>query len=333
MGKALDSRVELKFSGETPKLTKEDLLKRIFRQSGVFWALVVLFALAALLSPTFIQSRNLINVMRQISIGGIVSIGMTFVILTGGIDLSVGSTVGVVAVICASLLKSGTPEFMIIVVGLAVGLFLGIINGLGITAGKVVPFIMTLGTYVALRGVAMIIANGQPINWSNSGTQFDFLGGQNLLGVPVSVWVFLAVFIIAALVLKYTPYGRYVFAVGDSPEAARLSGINTKLITFSVYAISGAMAGLCALVYISRLSVGEPTAGTGLELDAIAMVIIGGTATTGGSGGVKGTLIGAAIIAVLANLLNLLGISPFIQQVVKGLIIVMAVLLERRKHK
>lgn len=307
--------------------------KQIFRQSGIFWALAALFVIASITSPNFLQSKNLINVVRQISISGIVSIGMSFVILTGGIDLSVGSIVGVVAVVCASMLKMGMPEPIIVVVGLLLGLVLGSINGLGITVGKIVPFIMTLGTYVALRGVAMIIANGQPISWSKTGIKFDFLGGQNLLGIPVSVWVFALVFIVAAIILKYTPYGRYVYAVGDCLEAARLSGINVKFITYSVYAISGFLAGLCALVYISRLSVGEPTAGTGLELDAIAMVIIGGTATTGGEGGVAGTLIGAAIIAVLANLLNLLGISPFIQQVVKGLIIVMAVLLERRKRK
>lgn len=307
--------------------------KRIFRRSGVFWALVGLFVIAGMASPTFLQSNNLINVVRQISITGIVSIGMTFVILTGGIDLSVGSTVGVVAVVCASLLKMGTPELMIVITGLAIGLALGSLNGLGVTVGKIVPFIMTLGTYVALRGVAMIIANGQPISWTKTGVKFDFLGGQSLLGIPVSVWVFALVFMVAFLVLKYTPYGRYVYAVGDCPEAARLSGIGVKFITYSVYAINGLLAGLCALVYISRLSVGEPTAGTGLELDAIAMVIIGGTATTGGEGGVAGTLIGAAIIAILANLLNLLGISPFIQQVVKGLIIILAVLLEGRRRK
>ncbi len=307
--------------------------KRIFRRSGVFWALVGLFVIASMASPTFLQSNNLINVVRQISITGIVSIGMTFVILTGGIDLSVGSTVGVVAVVCASLLKMGTPELMIVITGLAIGLALGSLNGLGVTVGKIVPFIMTLGTYVALRGVAMIIANGQPISWTKTGVKFDFLGGQSLLGIPVSVWVFALVFMVAFLVLKYTPYGRYVYAVGDCPEAARLSGIGVKFITYSVYAINGLLAGLCALVYISRLSVGEPTAGTGLELDAIAMVIIGGTATTGGEGGVAGTLIGAAIIAILANLLNLLGISPFIQQVVKGLIIILAVLLEGRRRK
>lgn len=333
MGKSLDNKLELKFNGGKSTLTKNDLFKRIFKQSGVFWALVVLFVIATFLSPTFIQSKNLVNVVRQISITGIVSIGMTFVILTGGIDLSVGSIVGVVAVVCASALKAGMPEFIVVIIGLVIGLILGSLNGLGITAGKIVPFIMTLGTYVALRGVAMMIANGQPTNWTKTGIKFDFLGGQSLIGIPVSVWVFVLVFVIAALILKYTPYGRYVYAVGDNAEAARLSGIKIKSVLFSVYAINGMLAGLCALVYISRLSVGEPTAGTGMELDAIAMVYIGGASTAGGYGTVGGTLIGAAIVAIIANMLNLLGISPFIQQVVKGLIIILAVLLERFKKK
>lgn len=333
MGKSLENQAQLKLSNETSVLSKASPLKAIFKQSGVFWAFIALFLIASIASPNFLQSSNLINVVRQISITGIVSVGMTFVIITGGIDLSVGSTVGCVAVLCASLLKMGAPEPLVVITGLLAGLILGSINGLGITVGKIVPFIMTLGTYVALRGVAMIIANGQPLSWSRTGVAFDFLGGRNLLGIPVSVWVFAVVFVIGALILKYTPYGRNVFAVGDSPEAARLSGINVKFVTFSVYAISGLLAGLCALVYISRLSVGEPTAGTGMELDAIAMVVIGGTASTGGEGGVAGTLIGAAIIAILANLLNLLGVSPFIQQVTKGLIIVLAVLMERHKKK
>ena len=331
MSKALNNQVEVQGGAGVLPGVKENSLKKLFKQSGIFWVLVALIVIGGILSPNFLKINNLINVIRQISITGIVSIGMTFVILTGGIDLSVGSIVGVVAVVAATMLKMSVPIPVIILTGLVLGLILGSLNGLGITRGKIVPFIMTLGSLVALRGLAMVIANGQPISWSRTGVAFDFLGGQSLLGIPVSVWVFAIVFVIAAIVLKYTPFGRYIYAVGDSKEAARLSGINVKFVEFSAYAISGLLAGLCALVFISRLSVGEPTAGTNMELDAIAMVVIGGTASTGGEGGVAGTLIGAAIIAVIANLLNLLGISPFIQQIVKGLIIVLAVLLERRK--
>lgn len=326
-----DSQNTLKESLLPASLAKIGLFKGIAKHMGIFWALIALCIIGSFISPYFLQVNNLINVARQISIGGIVGIGMTFVILTGGIDLSVGSMLGVVAVSCATMLKAGIPAPIVVVLGLFIGLALGALNGLGITKGRVVPFIMTLGTLVALRGVAMIIANGQPIPWNKTGPAFDWLGGKNMLGLPVSVWIFIFVFVVAAFILKYTPFGRYIYAVGDCREAARLSGINVKLIEFSAYVISGLLAGLCSLIYISRLSVGEPTAGTGMELDAIAMVFIGGASTSGGQGKITGTLIGVTIVAVIANLLNLVGISPFIQQIVKGLIIVLAVLLERHK--
>jgi len=307
--------------------------KQIFKSSGIFWALIVLFIIASLISPHFLKVNNLLNVVRQIAIVGIVSVGMTFVILTSGIDLSVGSIVGVVAVISASILKMGGSISVAIIVGLLAGTAIGVLNGLGITKGKIPPFIMTLGMMVAARGFALVYSNGSPVSWSKTGISFQWLGSGNFLGIPCPVWVFVIIFTIAALILKYSPYGRYVYAIGDSREASRLCGINVNLIEFSVYAINGFLASISAIVYISRLDVGEPTAGTGLELDAIAMVIIGGTSTFGGEGGVIGTFIGAAIIAILANLLNLIGISPFIQQIVKGAIIVLAVLMERqRKH-
>jgi ribose transport system permease protein len=315
------------------KAMHKSLLKNLLKQSGVFWALVVLCIIASIISPHFLKFDNLINVIRQISIVGIVSIGMTFVILTSGIDLSVGSIVGVVSVLAALILKSGGSIPLVIAVSLFAGILLGALNGLGIAFGKIPPFIMTLGTMVALRGLAMIMANGSPVGWSNTETEFGWLGSGDLFGIPSPVWVFGAVFIVSVIVLRYTTFGRYVYAIGDSRESAYLCGINVKKIEFITYMIIGALSALAALVFVSRLNVGEPTHGTGLELDAIAIVIIGGTSTFGGEGGLKGTLIGAAIVAVLANLLNLIGISPFIQQIVKGAIIVTAVFIERqRKH-
>lgn len=312
---------------------KRDIWKSLFKQSGVFWALVVLCIAASMASPYFLRTNNIINIVRQISIVGIVSIGMTFVILTAGIDLSVGSIVGLVAVASGLLLKLGLPPMVAVVLGLIAGTGIGALNGLGITLGGIPPFIMTLGTMVAARGTAMILSNGSPVSWSTTGVDFSSLGSGNFMFVPISVWVFAMVFIVAGIVLKYTAFGRNVYAIGDSREAARLSGINVDRIELYTYMIMGFLSALSAMVFISRLEVGEPTAGTGMELDAIAMVIIGGTSTFGGEGGVKGTLIGAAIIAVLANLLNLLGISPFIQQIVKGAIIVFAVLIERQRKK
>jgi ribose/xylose/arabinose/galactoside ABC-type transport system permease subunit len=303
------------------------------RQSGVFWVLVLLCLTAAFISPYFLQYNNIINVIRQISIVGVISIGMTFVILTSGIDLSVGSIVGLVAVIVASILAAGGSPRLAVPAGLLLGTVLGALNGLGIAFGRIPPFIMTLGSMVGLRGLAMIYANGSPVSWESTHTDFSWLGTGSVLRVPVSVWLFIAVFLVAGFVLRYTSFGRHIYAIGDSREAARLSGINVRRVEIGAYTIMGFLSALAAVLFVSRLDVGEPTAGTGAELDAIAMVVIGGTSTFGGEGGVKGTLVGAAIIAVLANLLNLLGISPFIQQLVKGVIIVFAVLIERQRQR
>jgi ribose transport system permease protein len=326
-----DGNQENLLNGVGSSRIKEWLHGHTLRQSGIIWALVLLCIVASIISPNFLKFDNIVNVIRQIAIAGIVSLGMTFVILTGGIDLSVGSIVGAVAVVVASMLSVGLPIPLVLVIGLMIGIVLGGVNGLGITFGKIPPFIMTLGLMVAARGCAMIYSNGSPIGLGKAATSFQWLGGGDVLRIPVPVWIFVLAFVICLVVLKHTPFGRYVFAVGDNREAARLSGTNVKFIECIVYIICGFLSALAAIIFVSRLTVGEPTAGTGLELDAIAMVVIGGTSTFGGQGGVTGTLIGAAIIAVLANLLNLVGISPFIQQIVKGAIIVFAVLLERQQ--
>lgn len=305
----------------------------IFSNNGAFIALILLFLIASIVTPCFLKPANLINVMRQIAITGIVSLGMTFVIITSGIDLSVGSIVGVVAVCCASLLKVEVSVLWVVLSGIGIGIALGLVNGIGVSIGKLPAFIMTLGTMVAARGLAMIISNGQPVSWNVDALPFETLGGGNIVGIPVPVILFLVLFLISLIVLKNFPFGRYIYAIGDSREAGRLSGINVKLIEISAYVVNGLFCGIAGLVYISRLGVGEPTAGTGIELDAIAMVVIGGTSINGGTGSVTGTFIGAAILSIIANILNLLGISPFIQQVVKGSIIVIAVLVDRINKK
>lgn len=300
---------------------------------GLFWVLVALCAVAIYLSPSFLQVGNLMNVGRQIALFGIVSIGMTFVILTRGIDLSVGSIVGVVAVSSAMLLSSGTPIPVVIVLALVMGAVLGALNGAGVVFFRMPPFIMTLGTLVMGRGIAMTIANGEPQNLGDATDAFYFLGGGFLLGVPVPIWIFAGVALIAFVVLRSTAFGRQVYAVGSNAEAAHLAGIKVGAVLMSVYVISGILASLTALITISRLTVGEPTAGTNLELEAIAIVVIGGTSLFGGEGTIIGTVIGAAIIAVIANILNLLGISPFTQQIVKGAIIIAAVMFEVYRHR
>lgn len=311
-----------------------DGMKRLtsLRTSGLVWVLLVMVIAATMVNQAFISPFNLINVARQMALFGIVSIGMTLVILTAGIDLSVGSVVAVAAVVCAIMLDAGLPVPLVVFAGLAIGAALGAINGLGITIGRVPPFIMTLGMMVIGRGSAMTISGGHPVHFREASESFAWLGQGILLGLPVPVWVFAIVALGAWFVLGYTAFGRNVYAVGSNPEAARLSGINVRLTTFLVYLISGFLAGLTALIFISRLTVGEPVVATGLELEAIAITVIGGTSLFGGEGSVLGTILGAAIITVLANMLNLFGVSPFTQQIVKGLIIVAAVLFEMHRR-
>ncbi|CAD6557768.1 ABC transporter permease [Paraburkholderia sabiae] len=304
----------------------------VLKSYGLVWVLLGLCAIATWLSPSFLGVMNLVNVLRQIALLGIVGIGMTFVILARGIDLSVGSIVGLIAVVTALMLTQGYPVYLCVLAAIALGLVLGAINGLGIAIGRLPAFIMTLGSMVMFRGMALSIANGQPINVGDA-PGFDFIGSGDFLQIPVVVWLFAAIALLAFLVLRYTSFGRYVYAVGSNTEAAHLAGINTRVISFIVYVISGLAAAITAIVYVSRLTVGEPTAGTGLELEAIAVTVIGGTSLFGGEGGVMGTVLGAAIIAVLANVMNLLGISPFTQQIIKGAIIIVAVLFEMYRGK
>jgi ribose transport system permease protein len=306
---------------------------RILRASALVWVLAAMCVAAALISDAFLNPFNLINVARQVALFGIVSVGMTFVILTAGIDLSVGSIVAVAAVVSAMLLDDGVSVPLVILTGLAIGLVLGAVNGAGITLGRLPPFIMTLGMMVMGRGLAMTISDGHPIHFPDASANFAWLGQGSLLRLPVPVWIFAAVAASAYIVLRYTPFGRNIYAVGSNPEAARLAGINVSLVIFSVYAISGVLSALTALIFVSRLTVGEPVAGVGLELEAIAVTVIGGTSLFGGEGGVIGTVIGAAIFAVLANILNLAGVTPFTQQIVKGAIIVIAVLFETQRRR
>ena len=287
---------------------------------------------AALISPAFINPFNLINVLRQMALFGIVSIGMTMVILTAGIDLSVGSVVAVAAVVCAMMLDAGMPVPLVIVAGLAIGAALGAVNGARHHARQD-PALHHDARHDGHRPRPRHDHLGRPSGpFPRGSRELRLARPGHLLGLPVPVWVFALVALAACFVLRYTAFGRNIYAVGSNPEAARLSGINVRLTVFLVYVISGFLAGLTALIFISRLTVGEPVAATGLELEAIAITVIGGTSLFGGEGSVLGTILGAAIITVLANMLNLFGVSPFTQQIVKGVIIVAAVLFEMHRR-
>lgn len=303
------------------------------RGAGLWIALVALVAASSLISPHFLNPTNLLNVLRQVALYGILGVGMTFVILTRGIDLSVGSVVAFSGVLGAILMEAGLPIPLTVLCSLLAGTLIGVVNGLGVALWRVPAFIMTLGTMVIVRGFGLMLADGGTVNPGKAAETFFWLGGGYLMGVPTPIYVFAAVCVIAYLTLSHTTFGRAIFAVGSNDEAARLSGISVPLTTFAVYVICGLLAALSGLIFLSRLSVGDPNSGLGLELEAITIAVIGGTSLFGGEGGVVGTIGGAMILAIIANVLNLAGVSPFSQQVVKGAIIILAVLLETGRRR
>ena len=304
----------------------------LMRGYGIFVGFIAVVIVLSILEPrAFPTPKNLLNIVRQSSIHGVMAIGMTFVILTAGIDLSVGSLLALTGVLCASFEHAGLPVSSVVLLTLAAGAFMGFINGFVITKGRVTPFVVTLGMMSVARGLAHIYTGGQPI--SGFGESFRFIGAGVFLGVPIPIVMFLATVMIAAVVLKRTLLGRYTYAIGGNEQAVRLSGIDVDRYKTIAYVISGLTAALGAIILTARLNAGETTAGKGYELDVIASVVIGGTSLMGGRGGVWGTFIGALLIGTINNGMNLLGISSYWQLVVRGSIIVGAVLLDRLREK
>ena len=298
------------------------------RRAGLAIVLLLLVISASFISSHFLNPINILNVLRQVALYGILGVGMTFVILTKGIDLSVGSTVALVGVVGALLMERGVPIPLMIPICLALGAVVGAVNGFGVSYWRIPAFITTLGTMVMVRGFALMLADGGTVKPGKAAEDFFFLGGGYLFGIPTPIYVFVIVCILAGVTLKLTPFGRAVYAVGSNEEAAHLSGVNVPLVTFGVYLIGSVLAALSGLIFLSRLSVGDPNSGLGLELEAITIAVIGGASLFGGEGTVIGTIGGAMVLAIIANVLNLAGVSPFSQQVVKGAIIILAVLME-----
>jgi len=305
-------------------------------------ALVILCVVISLLSDKFLTSANGWNVMRQISVNVCISVGMTLVILTGGIDLSVGSVLALSGAIAAGLLKNGIEIHSantyvgftvlgIVVIALMAGSLIGAFNGYVITRFKVPPFVATLAMLTISRGLTMLWTKGFPI--SGLGKNFAWIGTGWFIGVPVPVWISGFVVAIAIIIANRTKFGRHIYAIGGNESAAILSGINVKKVKLKVYAIAGGLAAAGGLLVTSRLDAAQPNAGMGYELDSIAAVVIGGTSLTGGKGSVGGTVLGAIIIGVLNNGLVLLNVSPFWQQVVKGGVILAAVIIDKAKAK
>ncbi len=290
--------------------------------------LIVLSFILSLASPHFFSFGNIMNVIRQVAINFIVAIGMTCVILSAQIDLSIGSVAALAGVITAYILKTFDSSILAVTTGLAVGLAIGFLNGLLIVAGKVQSFIVTLAMMGIARGAALVITQGYPI--SNLKESFGLFGTQYLGPIPILAILAFVLFIIAYYFFRYTKHGLHIRAIGANIEAARLSAVNVTRYQILVFVLSGFLSALGGILITSRLLSGQPTAASGMEMDVIAAVILGGTSLSGGVGGVTGTLIGSLIIGVINNGLNLLNVSSFYQQIVKGLIILVAVLIKRR---
>lgn len=295
-------------------------------------ALLVLIVVMSFLNSNFFMVDNLLNILRQTSVNAIIAVGMTLVILTAGIDLSVGSVLALCGAFAASLIAVEVPVLVAVPTALFAGAAIGAMTGVVVAKGKVQAFIATLVAMTLYRGVTMVYTDGRPIStgFTDTADAFAWFGTGYLLGIPVPVWLMAIVFIGAWYLLNHTRFGRYIYALGGNESAARLSGINVDRIKVGVYSLCGMLAALAGIIVTSRLSSGQPTAGTGYELDAIAAVVLGGTSLMGGKGKIMGTLIGALIIGFLNNALNLLDVSSYYQMIAKAVVILLAVLVDNK---
>jgi inositol transport system permease protein len=315
----------------------------VFNKYGIFLIFAVMIVVASFLSPAFLSPINLINIVRQMSIVGLIALGVTGIIVSAGIDLSSGSVVGLTAVVAASLAQSPDnaaafypglhlPFIVPIVAACLVGALVGFINGSLVAKARIPPFIATLGTFTAIRGAANLYTSGRPI--SDLTDDYDFIGQGDVFGAPVPILILGVMAVVTHVLYAHTKFGKYIYAIGGNEQAARVSGINASRYKLLIYVYASFLAGLAGLVVSSRIGSGQPGLGVGYELDAIAAAVIGGTSlSAGGIGTVAGTIVGALIIGVLNNTLDLMNVSAFWQQIVKGCIIVGAVIIDQLKNR
>ncbi|MBX5455534.1 MAG: ABC transporter permease [Thermogemmatispora sp.] len=324
-------------------------IQTLLFQLRAFVALIILVIIFSMLSPDFLTLNDLTIVAEHVSINALLAIGQSFVILTAGIDLSVGSIVGLTAMVAGYLISQGLPlpmfgvvvyfnVWVVILIGLLVGIVLGLVNGLVITRLSVAPFIATLGMLYAARGLALLTSNGATFpdlggDPSLGNTGFPFLGTGNVLGVPMPIWLMILFGVVASFVASRTPFGRQVYAIGGNERAAQLSGIRVHRVKLLVYVISGFCAAMTGLVIASQLQAAQPATGESYELNAIAAVVLGGTSLFGGRGTILGSIIGAFVIGVLSDGLVLIGVSEFWQMVIKGAVIVLAVIIDQLQQR
>ncbi|MBV9875934.1 MAG: ABC transporter permease [Verrucomicrobia bacterium] len=318
------------------------LFKTIFRKYGIFLVFIAMLVVASILSPAFLSPTNLINVVRQMSVVGLIALGVTGVIVSAGIDLSSGSVVGLSAVVAASLAQLpdyaaayykglNLPVFVAVLAACAVGALVGLLNGGLVAKTRIPPFIATLGTLTTIRGLAYLYTSGRPV--SDLTDDYNFIGQGDFLGIPVPILILVIMAIITHVLYSQTKFGKYIYAIGGNEQAARVSGINVSKYKMLMYVYAGLLSGLAGLVVSARIGSGQSGQGVGYELDAIAAAVIGGASlSAGGIGTVAGTIVGALIIGVLNNILDLTNVSAYWQQIVKGCIIVGAVIIDQLKH-
>ena len=300
--------------------------KALISEYFIFVIFIALVVVLTILKPSFIQPSNLVNILKQASINGMLAFGMMFVIIAGGFDMSVGSTVAFAGILAAMLGQGQYPLIVPLVVAMLAGLVVGIVNGVGVSVGDLPPFIMTLGSMTAVRGLALLTSNGKPI--TGISPEYRAVAANSFLGIPMLAIFLVIVILICSFVLSKTVYGRRVYACGGNLQAARVSGINTTLIRISTFAIAGLLAGLSGFLMTSRVTIGQPTAAESYEMDAITACVVGGVSMSGGVGKPWGVVVGCLLITVIANGLDIMGVSSHWQKIVKGLIIVLAVLID-----
>ena len=308
------------------ELNKGKNLKSLISEYFIFVIFIIIVIGLTILKPSFITPSNLVNILKQASINGILAFGMMFVIISGGFDMSVGSTIAFSGILAAMLGQGNNPLILALIAALLAGLGVGLINGVGVAVGELPPFIMTLGTMTAVRGLALLASNGKPVIGMSE--PYKAIAAGSIAGIPMLAVFLIIVIIICSFVLAKTVYGRRVYACGGNLQAAKVAGINTTAIRISTFAIAGFLAGLCGFLMTSRVTIGQPTAAESYEMDAITACVVGGVSMTGGVGKPWGVVVGTLLITVIANGLDILGVSSHWQKIVKGLIIVLAVLID-----
>ena len=319
------------------------LVASIFSKYGIFLVFAAMVLVASFLSPAFMSRINLINIVRQMSVVGLIALGVTGVIVSAGIDLSSGSVVGLTAVVAASLAQDpefatpfypglNVPLIVPVLAACGVGALVGLVNGSLVAKTRIPPFIATLGTFTAIRGLALLYTGGRPI--SDLTDAYNFIGQGDVFGLPVPIIILVVMAVVTHILYAHTKFGKYIYAIGGNEQAARVSGIDASKYKMLIYVYAGFLAGMAGLVVSSRIGSGQPGLGVGYELDAIAAAVIGGSSlSAGGIGTVAGTIVGALIIGVLNNILDLMNVSAYWQQIIKGCIIVGAVIIDQLKHR